>query len=177
MTAPSRGGLIWPIRARYLSARLSRHVLTSAIVPGTHKWVFMLYQAMLIGYFVARFLFTDILDYCSLIHTCRTDKIAFAPEMTIPKPMLKIRELLEYHQTAFSFQVAHDLGNTILGRNFDIHMLYDQHTYSLSISQSVYIRTIFVKSNQSLSVLPINNITPELWSTYGIIFAIPKSML
>lgn len=77
---------------------------------------------MLIGYFVARFLFTDILDYCSLIHTCRTDKIAFAPEMTIPKPMFKIRELLEYHQTAFSFQVAHDLGNTILGRNFDTHM-------------------------------------------------------
>ena len=82
----------------------------------------MLYQAMLIGYFVARFMFTDILDYCSLIHTCRTDKIAFAPEMTIPKLMLKIRELLEYHQTAFSFQVAHDLGNTILGRNFDTHM-------------------------------------------------------
>ena len=68
----------------------------------THKWVFMLYQAMLIGYFVAHFLFTDILDYCSLIHTCRTDKIAFASEMTIPKPMLKIRELLEYHQTAIT---------------------------------------------------------------------------
>lgn len=62
----------------------------------------MLYQAMLIGYFVARFLFTDILDYCSLIHTCRTDKIAFAPEMTIPKRILKIRELLEYHQAAIT---------------------------------------------------------------------------
>lgn len=74
---------------------------------------------MLIGYFVARFLFTDILDYCSLIHTYRTDKIAFAPEMTIHKLILKIRELLEYHQTAFSFQVAHDLENTIFVRNFD----------------------------------------------------------
>ena len=62
----------------------------------------MLYQAMLIGYFIARFLFTDILDYCSLIHTCRTDKIAFAPEMTIPKLILKIRELLEYHQAAIT---------------------------------------------------------------------------
>ena len=30
----------------------------------------MLYQTMLIGYFVSRFLFTDVLDYCSLIHTC-----------------------------------------------------------------------------------------------------------
>ena len=44
----------------------------------------MLYQTMLIGYFVSRFLFTDVLDYCSLIHTHHTDKIAFAPEMTIP---------------------------------------------------------------------------------------------
>ena len=82
----------------------------------------MLYQTMLIGYFVSRFLFTDVLDYCSLIHTHRTDKIAFAPEMTIPKLILKIRKLLEYHQTTFSFQVAHDLGNTIFGRNFDTHM-------------------------------------------------------
>ena len=109
----------------------------------------MLYQAMLIGYFIARFLFTDILDYCSLIHTCRTDKIAFAPEMTIPKLMLKIRELLEYHQTAFSFQIVHYLGNTIFGMNFDTH-IYDQHTHSLPISQSIYIHTIFVKSNLSL---------------------------
>ena len=72
--------------------------------------------------FCRAFPVTDILDYCSLIHICRTDKIAFVPEMTIPKLILKIRELLEYHQTAFSFQVAHDLGNTILGRNFDTHM-------------------------------------------------------
>ena len=82
----------------------------------------MLYQAMLIGYFVSHFLFTDVPNYCNFIHNYCTDKIAFAPKMTIPKFIFKIRKLLEYHQTTFSFQVAHDLGDTILGRNFDAHV-------------------------------------------------------
>ena len=69
----------------------------------------MLYQAMLIGYFVAHFLVTDIRDYCSLIHTYRTDKIACAPEMTIPIFVLQVSMTIKDHQGTFPFQISHKL--------------------------------------------------------------------
>ena len=52
---------------------------------------------MLIGYFVSYLLLMNILQKGGFIHPYRADKIAFAPEMPVPKLIFQVRKLLEYH--------------------------------------------------------------------------------
>lgn len=121
-------------------------------------------------------LVSDIFLYLLFVASYCIHIISSTPKMSIPVLVFHIRILFKYHQTTFSFEISHNLRNTILGwyRHKHMYMVFARFRF---YDLDLLVLTQFSQHYPYIRFdLSVDYLAAVFWCKNYMVFAIPFCM-